>query len=226
MRIVAPEWLDRLPASDPRAIRSRRDLRTVNGLMGHTVFWTRALKDLPGGSRVVELGSGDGTLLLTVARRLKIQTPPVRAVFVDRRPSLSPQTRAAFEARGWLVDVVERDVFAWLTRPNAETFDVAIANLFLHHFRDRDLAELLRQSASQTRRFIACEPRRSLAGAAGASLLGLVGCNSVTRHDARVSVRAGFRDHELSALWPRDPRWRLRERRRGPFTHTFVAEAA
>jgi hypothetical protein len=113
-----------------------------------------------------------------------------------------------------------------LTRPNAETFDVAIANLFLHPFRDRDLAELLRQSASQTRRFIACEPRRSLAGAAGASLLGLVGCNSVTRHDARVSVRAGVRDHELSALWPRDPRWRLRERRRGPFTHTFVAEAA
>ena len=30
--------------------------------------------------------------------------------------------------------------------------------------------------------------------------MGLIGCNSVTVHDARISVHAGFRDRELSAI--------------------------
>ena len=63
------------------------------------------------GSSVVELGAGDGTLLLTVAKRLGRQTDHVRAVLVDRRPSLSPETRAAFKAAGWHIDVRESDVF-------------------------------------------------------------------------------------------------------------------
>jgi hypothetical protein len=33
-------------------------------------------------------------------------------------------------------------------------------------------------------------------------LLWLIGCNAVTRHDAAVSMRAGFIRQELSALWP------------------------
>ena len=33
----------------------------------------------------------------------------------------------------------------------------------------------------------------------------------MTRHDAVVSVRAGFRDGELSALWPHEPGWKLDE---------------
>src|SRR5262245_27301775 len=34
-RRVEPEWLDGLPATDPGAIRSRRDLRRLNRIMGH-----------------------------------------------------------------------------------------------------------------------------------------------------------------------------------------------
>jgi len=52
--------------------------------------------------------------------------------------------------------------------------------------------------------------------------MGLMGCNAVTRHDARVSVRAGFRDDELSRLWPSGG-WTLEERGAPPFSHLFVA---
>lgn len=226
LRTVDAEWLDSLPVADPRAIQSRRDLRKVNSLMGHPRFLVRELRGTSGGLRVVELGSGDGLVLLTVAKRLGKQAAPVTAVLVDRQPSVTVETRAAFGAAGWGIEIVELDVFDWLKRADAEVSDVTIANLFLHHFRDRDLADLLQRVAEQTRRFIGLEPRRSPAAVIGASLLGLVGCNGVTLHDGRVSVRAGFRDRELSALWPRDPRWRLREGRRGPFTHMFVADAA
>ena len=34
-RVVIPELLDHLPADEPEALRSRRDLRRVNWLMGN-----------------------------------------------------------------------------------------------------------------------------------------------------------------------------------------------
>lgn len=191
--------------------------------MGHPGMVIRALRAAPAPPRrLVELGTGDGTLLLKIARRLGLQTG-TRATLVDRRPTVSAATLEAFKAAGWEVDVCESDVFEWLCRPGAQTADATVANLFLHHFREGELAHLLNLAAQQTKRFVACEPRRSRTALAGASLLPLIGCNDVTVHDADVSVRAGFRDRELSALWPPDADWKVTERRAGLFSHAFVA---
>ena len=58
----------------------------------------------------------------------------------------------------------------------------------------------------------------------GSLLLGAIGCNDVSRHDAVISVRAGFADHELSALWPASSPYRLEEYAAGLFSHCFVAQ--
>ena len=97
------------------------------------------------------------------------------------------------------------------------------ANLFLHHFAARRLTSMLGLIAQQTRVFAAAEPARSRTALAAASLLRLLGCNDVTMHDAKISVRAGFRDRELTGLWPRNREWRTKEWRAGLFTHAFVA---
>jgi hypothetical protein len=54
--------------------------------------------------------------------------------------------------------------------------------------------------------------------------VGLIGANDVTCTDAVKSVAAGFRDDELTHLWP-TPRalWSLHEFRAWPFTHCFTA---
>lgn len=222
-RIIQPEILDELPADDPRAVQSRRDLQKVNTFMGHPGLVTRALRAAPAAPRLlVELGAGDGTFLLRVARRVRYETR-VRAVFVDIRPSLSDATRKGFHDAGWDVEACQSDVVDWLCRPHAENTDVMVANLFLHHFNEEALARLLNLAAQQTKRFVACEPRRSRTALAGASLLRLIGCNDVTLHDADVSVRAGFRDRELTALWPPDAGWQITERRAGLFSHAFFA---
>ena len=50
--------------------------------------------------------------------------------------------------RAGTIDICESDVFEWLCRPRAETADVTIANLFLHHFREGELAHLLNLAAA------------------------------------------------------------------------------
>jgi hypothetical protein len=98
------------------------------------------------------------------------------------------------------------------------------ANLFLHHFANPALRRLLELVSSRTNCFAACEPRRYPAALRASRWLWLIGCNSVTRHDAVASVRAGFDGPELSALWPGNGSWRVREEAVGLFSHRFVAQ--
>src|SRR5918992_5969575 len=66
-RAVQPELLDNLPTNDPRAVRARRDLQTINAVMGHPRIIVRSMKSLRAAPRrVIELGGGDGTLLLRI----------------------------------------------------------------------------------------------------------------------------------------------------------------
>jgi hypothetical protein len=225
-RCVRPEWLDELPPDDALAVRSRGDLLRVNALMGNCALMARALRltcDGPVARRLVELGAGDGKLLLRVARRLSPDWQGTSAVLLDRRNAVSPETHQAFAALGWRTTALEADALSWLRQPDAPAWDTMVANLFLHHFPTAQLAELLRAAASRARAFIAVEPRRSARGLFFSRMLRLIGCNRVTRHDAPISVRAGFTGRELSQLWPTGPGWSLQERPAGWFSHVFIA---
>ena len=229
-RFFEPELLDDLPPADPRAVGSRADLRRLNSIMGHDDILSRAFhhhfdqtfsRSRP--LSLVELGAGDGTLLLRLARRVSAPGLTARVMLLDRQNIVSPETRHAFAALNWSVESVANDVFAWLEQP-FPAVDMMIANLFLHHFSDELLKALLRLAAARTNLFIACEPRRSSFALTASRLLHLIRCNVITRHDAVVSVRAGFVGRELSALWPGDNQWQLSEQSAGWFSHCFVAK--
>src|SRR5436190_934103 len=96
-RIIQAELLDELPADDPGAIQSRRDLRRLNAWMGNARTVARALENAfpPGGTgQLVELGGGDGEFLLRVAQchRAKRLTAPLKALLVDQQDLLRPET--------------------------------------------------------------------------------------------------------------------------------------
>lgn len=195
-RFLEPEWLDELPASDPRAERSRRDLRRINAIMGNARLIARHLGQA---RRIADLGGGDGSLMQAVARRLN---SPLEVVIVDRIHGL--------------------EVFEFLQHPG-KVLDAIVTNLFLHHLDPENLRRLLALAATRAPLFIACEPRRSAPALWASRLVGLIGCNDVTRHDAVISVRAGFAGQELTLLWPQDHGWSLLEKAAPPFTHLFVA---
>jgi hypothetical protein len=222
-RIVQPEILDTLSPDDPRALRSRRDLRRVNAWMGNHSVMARALKNNFNGrapKHITELGAGDGNFLLHVARNINL--PDVNATLLDQKKNVPAGTLAQFSKLGWRAEAVVADVFDWPESLGGG--EIVIANLFLHHFEDAHLAELLQNISRRAKLFIAVEPHRFHFASPSAQLLRLIGCSAVTLHDAVTSIRAGFLFQEISALWPDKKNWQLTERRAGLFSHLFVAQ--
>ena len=236
-RTVAAETLDRLAENDPAAMHARRDLQRIHRLMGTRGIMARALQGVAdsrpaaGPLRLLELGAGDGSLMLGVAGALAAHWPAVEITLLDRQNLVTSATLDGYARLGWAASTQVVDVFDWALghAPSAQgpsaRWDVIVASLFLHHFEGPALAALLAAIESRARRFLACEPRRARLALAGSHLLGAIGANAVTRGDAVLSVHAGFQGRELGELWPGDGSfWTLREYSAGLFSHCFFAE--
>jgi len=240
-RIVEAETLDHLEPDDPDAQRSRRDLLRVNRVMGAARILGKAMRTamagrMPSGRplRVLEIGCGDGDLLLAASAGLR--WPTVDLTLLDRQLLVDFETRRAFATRGWLARTVTADVMQWAIAPSHwPRFDLVVANLFLHHFEADRLADVLEAIAPRCDALVACEPRRVRLALAASHLVGAIGANAVTRKDAVLSVRAGFVEQEISALWPQPAaaagngagsEWQCREYPAGLFSHVFIATRA
>jgi hypothetical protein len=226
-RRVEAEVLDSLAPEDPSAIRARRDLRRVHRAMRSLSLLKSALARLPlegPPRRIIELGAGDGTLLLRLARSLGSRWAGVELTLLDRSDVVDAKTRQDYRSLGWETRIQCDDVFAWAAAPPRITYDLCVANLFLHHFRESSLTRLLQAIAIRTDAFLTIEPRRDRFSRWASRCVGLIGGNAVTREDAVKSVDAGFNGRELSECWRDcDGAWIVKEYPGLPFSHCFSA---
>ncbi|MDI1335703.1 MAG: methyltransferase domain-containing protein [Lacunisphaera sp.] len=197
-RQLQPELLDNLPAEHPDAVRSRRDLRLINALMGNHRWLARTLAGvLRDGDRVLELGAGTGEL----GRRLAATGRPVDGLDLAPRPPDWPPGPDWHSAN-------------LLTFAGYGRYDAVIGNLIFHHFSDKELAALGRSLGESVRVIVACEPARSkFSQRLFAFIAPLFRANRVTLHDAPVSIAAGFSGDELPRSLGLDPaawRWQCR----------------
>lgn len=227
-RQLASETLDMLAQDDPRAIRSRHDLQRINRIMGSVGMISAAL-DRSGRvpQRMIELGAGDGSMMLRLATRFSSRWPPLYLTLLDRQQLVSSETIDAFSSLGWAVEILHTDINDWavqMRQSMKQHWDIGIANLFIHHFDQDRIAALFSALCGCTDLFIACEPRRARLALLASRMVGLIGANEVTREDAVLSVRAGFHGRELSDAWPgSQAEWLLEEGPAGMFSHRFIA---
>ena len=195
-RLLRPELLDTLPPDSPEARRSRRDLARLNRLMGNRDWFLRRVPALArDGERALEIGAGDGALALALSEA------GVPTDALDRFPAPPAWSSAT---RWYQTDL--REYAGWADHA------VVVGNLILHHLDAEDLIGLGIRFDRHARVLVFNEPRRSVRGLAlwlVAAPLG--GAGRVTRHDGRVSIRAGFRGEELPrALGLSRERWAWR----------------
>jgi len=226
-RRVEPEVLDSLAPLDPTARRARRDLRRVHVAMRSLSILKRAIGGLALEApprRIVEIGAGDGSLLLRLARSFGSKWANVELTLLDRVDVVDAKTRREYQKLGWSVEVCCDDVFSWADAPAGITYDLCVSALFVHHFEESLLARLLHAVAKRTNAFVACEPRRDPLSRLSSRCIGLIGGNAVTREDAIKSVDAGFNGREFSDAWRNaGGAWIVREHRAFPFSHVFSA---
>jgi hypothetical protein len=159
--------------------------------MGNAAWFARVAPPLARpGETALELGSGDGALAL----RLRAAGLPTDAL--DRFPC--PATWPA-PARWHVADV--RSFSRWADYP------IVLGNLILHHLSDPELVAIGATLDRHARVLVFNETLRRLRCAllwALAAPLG--GAGPVTRHDGRLSIRAGFRADELPRALRLPPR--------------------
>ena len=178
-RRVQDELLDGLAATDPVAARSRRDLQRVHRFMRTRAALVHSLRQIvpaPGQPlRVLELGAGDGTLLLGVARDLAPAWPAVELTLLDRQALVADATVADYARYGWTARSSVMDVLDWAraatSAPSAAAsrWDVVIANLFLHHFDGPELTRVLGGDRGEHLRVAGLRTAPQPAGARGQS---------------------------------------------------------
>ena len=195
-RVIIPEILDSLNPADPRAIRSRRDLRWIDLYLGNSRWIVRQLKkQTPRPARIIEIGAGEGDLCRKIQTALPSST--VTGLDLIQRPENLP------------LDIKWRSGDFFQTLPNINA-DACLGSLILHHFSDEALRNLGARLQS-FRSLTFCEPLRARLPL----FLSKLSCpflSEVTRHDMPASIRAGFRPGQLAALLSLDSKkWHIRE---------------
>ena len=126
---------------------------------------------------ILEIGCGDGRLLLRLARqprrtldRSSTRRCSTAEPIVDADDGSPRFARCGLDARGRR----GRRRSTGLAQPTARASGTSsFANLFLHHFDAERLARLLGGIARRADAFVCCEPRRARFALAGSRLIGL-----------------------------------------------------
>jgi SAM-dependent methyltransferase len=190
-RSTEPELLDsELPPTE--VAKSLADLRFVNRWLSARGRLRRVVAAHlpPGGGRLLDVGCGSGDVLAWLADQIH----PAMAVGVDLKPlHLQHAPRHLGRVAGDVRRLPFRDA----------SFDVVTASLFLHHFDEGALSQLLRELARLARRaIVVSDLERALVPLLfGRAVFPLVFEAPVSVHDGLVSIRRGFRVPELRAAF-------------------------
>ena len=214
-RLILPELLDILPPEQARA--SLRDLVRINRRWGgHSTLRTLLRESVPDGQAfsVLDVGAASGDMGACI-RKWYPAAKVTSLDHIETHLAGSPSPKVA------------GDAFRMPFRPGS--FDFVFCSLFLHHFRDEHVIELLKTFGEIARKAVLVIDleRHPVPYYFMAWSWPLLGWDPVTVHDGAISVEAAFRPKELEDLARRAGLRNPRVRRFRPaFRITLAADSA
>jgi SAM-dependent methyltransferase len=179
-RSLAPEIMDE-PGASPAVTRAfHRDLNRIHRFMGN---WRTLAERLRGVNSVIDIGCGDGALLVYLRDHAGIK----QVTGIDLKP---PDCAAPG------ITLIEADA----TCDALPRADAAVAVMLLHHLTDAQVVALIRNVGRSCDRLICIDPVRHWLPMALYTVFLCPMLSRVGALDGRQSIRRSFRDHELSAL--------------------------
>jgi ubiquinone/menaquinone biosynthesis C-methylase UbiE len=202
-RVLKPELLDTLPPEEARG--SLADLARINQRWGGHSTLRKLIDDvIPPGEpfSLLDVGAASGDM----GRRLLEWRPQAQVTCLDY---IESHLEACASAR------VAADAFALPFRPRS--FDYVFSSLFLHHFTNEQVVELLAGFGRVARKQVLVIDlwRHPVPYYFISQTRWLFGWHPVTVHDGAISVEAAFRPEELVEL-------ARRAGLAGPRSRTFV----
>ena len=205
-RRLTPEWMDD-PAVDPAELKEALAfIRKVNLRLGGVKALTKHLErwsaNWPKGHEVsiLDIATGSADIPVEVVRWARERGYSVRITAVDIHETTLDSAREHMERElgdDAPIELVQADAKELVDRYGPLSFDYVHAGMFLHHLTEIEVLTVLRIMDRVAQRGIVWNDLvRSRVAMAGIWALTL-GQSDMIKHDARVSVRAGFTKKEV-----------------------------
>ena len=195
------EIMDRPQPVSPELELDLERIRQLNRWFGShrlvSIFTRRWI--MPGAKMwVVDLATGSGDiprLLVDHARRIGAQ---IKVDAVDHQAATLEIARR-LSARYPEISYQAANILEW---DCAQSYDIALCSLTLHHFSDHDAVKLLQRCSALSQKFVlVADLRRGFLLQAGVHLLtALIFREPMTRFDARLSAERAFSFAEMRGL--------------------------
>ena len=204
-REVTPELMDDPDVDRAQLERSLRFIRTVNrrlggarAALGHLRRWS---KRWPANEaiRIIDVGTGSADIPLAICQWAARTGRQVHITAVEANPTTLELAREHVGDRAE-IELVHADALRLMDQFTPRQFDYAHAGMFLHHLKDIEVMTVLRIMDRLTRRgLIWNDLIRGRLERLVVRLL-VAGQPEIVRHDAIVSVAAGFTRKEALDL--------------------------
>ncbi len=181
------------------------DLRRVNKLLGGTATTISGLDhffhdhDLCENITILDVGCGDGEMLRNCSRWASKRGVKIQLVGVDGNPNILNEARKRSEG---FDNLSYRTVDVFSGEDELPEFDIALCTLFLHHFSEEQIIDLLNRLHLKAHAGVIVNDLHRSRWAFGLFRIfsRLILKTKIARHDGLVSIARGFKRKELKNL--------------------------
>jgi 2-polyprenyl-3-methyl-5-hydroxy-6-metoxy-1,4-benzoquinol methylase len=197
-RRLTPELMDN-PNADPAELaQALAFIRSINRRMGGTKALLQHLerwsKSWPKGQTItlLDVATGSADLPIAAARWAHSRGLDLRITAIDIHDQTLSQAQRQLETTGTEIRLMKLDALSILDRFGPKSFDYVHAGLFLHHLSDQTAIQMLDFMRKVARQALIWNDLVRSPLALAFIRCATLGRSRMIRHDATVSVEAGF----------------------------------